>query len=261
MSILIDMNEIRKIQNVLEDYLEKRVAEKVAIKIYKVMQEDSSKKVESKFPISKFETIEIQGSKCDLYEKLMKHKPRHYSEKLFMNNLREAINHSIKTFHVFVNDPSIKDGKLQFYSGYVPDIGESYEELESIAKKNNLRLGSKNEYILFMGNIIHKLINEGWNEKDAWHSVCVDSNELGHYSNSKDSSFELELTGSRKIAGKCDMANTFKILAKDDKNDCFWIASGGFNCNSKKYPLTYMYTYSNFKYAFYVVPGVGWYVF
>ncbi len=92
-----------------------------------------------------------------------------------------------------------------------------------------------------MGWLITSLINEGWSEKDAWFAVCTDSRELGHYWNSWYVECEPEPTGSRKIAGKCDLANVLKFLAEEKKLDGYWIGggfhySGGYhapiaNCN------------------------------
>ena len=64
----------------------------------------------------------------------------------------------------------------------------------------------KDEYILFMGWLINSLIREGWSEKKAWFAVCTDSRELGHYCNSVKVKRDFEVTDSRMIAGKCDLA-------------------------------------------------------
>ena len=226
------MNNVQevKIQKALDEYLEKE----------------------------KFETIKIPGSDDHIYEKLKKHKPLNYIEENFIDEFKKSVKKHIKGFKVFVNDPSLVEGKLQFSPGFKPAVGLSYNELERFANENVFRLGTKDEYILFLGWFIDSLINEGWSEIAAWYVVCRDSKTLGHYNNSKNSKDDLEVTGSRKIIGKCDLANVYKILAKDEENDFFWIAGGCYSDNSYEYPLADFKQYRNCNY--HIDNGVGWFV-
>jgi len=206
---------------------------------------------------AEFETIKVEGSESMIYAKLMEHVTESEREIAFMMNLKKAISASVPDFEVFACDPSIdKNGKLQFVPGFKPAVGYSYNELDNLAKENGLRLGNKYEYVLFLGTLISQLIAEGWSEAEAWHSVCVDSEELGHYINSADAKNGLELTGSRKIAGKCDLANTRKILAKDACG--FWLTGGCYFRDSYDYPLADLNLCSIFgNHGNY---GVGWFV-
>lgn len=209
---------------------------------------------------AKFETIKIESSDSKIYATLMKHTPENYDEAVFKNTLKKAISASVQEFEVFACDPSIdENGKLQFVPGFKPAVGYSYNELENLAEENGLRLGSKFEYVLFLGTLINDLIAEGWSEADAWYSVCVDSKKMGHYWNSADAKHDFELTGSRKIAGKYDLANTHKILAADEKASGFLVAGGGYNYDGNCYPL------ANFKHFdgrdFHYIYSVGWFVF
>ena len=208
---------------------------------------------------AEFETIKVEGSESMIYAKLMEHVAASEKEKFFKMNLKEAISASVPDFEVFACDPSIdKNGKLQFVPGFKPAVGYSYDELNNLAKENGLRLGNKFEYVLFLGTLISQLISEGWSEEESWHSVCSDSKELGHYGNSADAKNDFELTGSRKIAGKYDLANTRKILAKDEKACGFWLAGGGCVDDSYLYPLAGLYL-DDF-YGSRNLVSVGWFV-
>ncbi len=207
---------------------------------------------------TEFETIKIPGSDSPVYAELLKHDPTNNAEMTFIYDLKKAISKSVKGFEVFVNDPSMDHDKLQFVSGFKPAVGYSYNEWEELAKENGLRLGTKDEYILFLGWLINSLINEGWSETGAWEAVCTDSRELGHYRNSADAKSDLEVTGSRMIAGKYDLANTRKILAGDERGGGFWIAGGNYNNYGNSDPLARLYL-SNYYYTHYNC-NVGWFV-
>lgn len=179
---------------------------------------------------TEIETILVEGSDSQIYSELLEYTPADGAEKRFLEDLKEAVDAGVKNFKVPICDPSIdENGFLQFVSGCKPAVGYSYNELKELANKNGVQLGSKNQYVLFLATIIHRLIEEGWSKKSALHAVCTDSTELGHYSNSADAKDDFELTGSRKIVGRCDLANTYKVLAKDEKSGGFWLAGGDYN--------------------------------
>ena len=242
----------KNVQAILNSYLEEDEAQEC---IEQLMADETKATTE-------FETIKIPGS-GPFYAELLKHKPVNDVEVKFIDNLKEAIGKSVKGFEVFVNDPSMDNGKLQFVPGFKPPaVGYSYNECEELAKENGLRLGTKDEYILFLGWLITGLINEGWSERDAWFAVCTNSKELGHYWDSadakKDAKNHFEPTGSRRIVGKCDLANTRKFLAKDEKAGGFWLAGGIYFNYGYDNPLANLYLFdgydnpNNF--------GVGWFV-
>lgn len=245
-----------KIEAILKSYLKKdEVEECLELLIGWQPLSETKTTVET----AEFETIKIEGSDSCIYAELMKHEPANIKEIKFKDNLKEAISSSVQEFEVFVCDPSIdENGKLQFVPGFDPAVGYSHRELENLAKKNGLRLGSKFEYVLFLGTLINKLIIEGWSDKDAWHAVCVDSYELGHYFNCTDAKDEFEPTGSRKKVGKCDLANTHKILALDKEARGFWEAGGDKYYDSDHFPLATLELSS--LYDEHDDDGVGWFV-
>ena len=206
---------------------------------------------------AEFETITVEGSDSQIYFDMLKYAPASETEKEFLEFLKEAVDAGVKTFKVPVCDPSIdENGSLQFVAGCKPAIGYSYNELKEIAIKNGVQLGSKNQYVLFLATIIHRLVEEGWSKADAFYAVCSDSTQLGHYWNSEKARHDFEVTGSRKIAGKCDLANTYKILRNDERAGGFWVASGSCNGFGDFGPLAGL----NYNCDGHFDDSVGWFV-
>lgn len=102
------------------------------------------------------------------------------------------------------------------------------------------------------------MVEEGWSMADAFYAVCTDSTRLGHYWNSEKARHDFEVTGSRKIAGKCDLANTYKILRNDEKAGGFWVASGDYSIDGDDFPLASFLL--NDRYDGHSSTGVGWFV-
>ena len=208
---------------------------------------------------AEFETITVEGSDSQIYFDMLKYAPASETEKEFLEFLKEAVDAGVKTFKVPVCDPSIdENGSLQFVAGCKPAVGYSYNELKEIAIKNGVQLGSKNQYVIFLATIIHRLVEEGWSKADAFFAVCTDSTQLGHYWNSEKARHDFEVTGLRKIAGKCDLANTYKILKNDEKAGGFWFAGGGYYGDGGDDPLAYLNLCCN--YDNHCNLSVGWFV-
>ncbi len=208
---------------------------------------------------AEFETITVEGSDSQIYFDMLKYAPASETEKEFLEFLKEAVDAGVKTFKVPVCDSSIdENGSLQFVAGCKPAVGYSYNELKEIAIKNGVQLGSKKQYVIFLATIIHRLVEEGWSKADAFFAVCTDSTQLGHYWNSEKARHDFEVTGSRKIAGKCDLANTYKILRNDEKAGGFWFAGGGYYGDGGDDPLAYLNLCCN--YDNHCNLSVGWFV-
>lgn len=209
---------------------------------------------------TEIETILVECSDSQIYSELLEYTPADSAEKRFLENLKKAVDAGVKNFKVPICDPSIdENGSLQFVAGRKPAVGYSYNELKELANKNGVQLGSKNQYVLFLATIIHRLIEEeGWAKKSALHAVCTDSTKLGHYCNSANAKGEFEPTGSRMITGKCDLANICKILAKDEKAGGFWLAGGFYFDNGNNSPLARLSLHSD--YDFPDRYSVGWFV-
>lgn len=211
--------------------------------------------------IHPFETIKVEGSSSRAYAKLLEYEPENEAEHLFLKRLKTAINAQVGAFEVPVCDPSIdEDGNLQFVPGKKPAVGLSYNEIEELAKKNGLHHGDFNQWHLFCGTMSGRVMEEyGWSLSKALYAICKNSRELGHYCDSPDAKHELEPTGSRMIAGKCDLGNTCKILAKDESaGGGFWLAGGSYKHDGNYCPLACLDLYCD--YDGHCNIGVGWFV-
>lgn len=205
----------------------------------------------------------IEASKLSLKDKFLKYEPQTHNQEEFKKDLTSAIKSGLLDFYRPIYDPSIdENGNIVFVAGKKPAVGHSYNWWVEAAKKyvsdHKIRLGTKNEYVAFLGVLIKKLVIGGWSIADAWEAVCDDSRMLGHYLNSQNSKRNFEKTGSREICGFFDLANTFKILAWDDEAGGFWLASGNSYGDSNRYPLADLGLFYNRDFDYF--SSVGWYV-
>ena len=204
----------------------------------------------------------IQASKISLDDKFMKYRPKTDEEKAFKKLLTEAIKSGLKDFYRPVIDPSFNDDKsgICYEFGRKPAVGKSYNWWKEKARElsSNSRLGTRYEYVAFLGVLIKNLVESGWSISKSWNAVCTDSKELGHYWNSENAKHAFEGTGSREVCGFYDLANTYKILAEDEEASGFWLAGGLCYGNSSNFPLAdlnlYDFRYDDHDY------GVGWLV-
>jgi hypothetical protein len=188
----------------------------------------------------------VEASKLSLDDKFMKHNPTTAKEKEFKELLTKVIRKGIKDFYRPKYDPSFYgDGTdVTFKAGNKPAVGKFYNWWKKVAKEfmpeRRSRLGTKSEYVAFLGVLIKKLVeDEKWSVAKAWDAVCNNSKELGHYLNSEDAKHRFEDTGMREICGFFDLANAYKILAEDE-DDCtggFWLAGGGYNTGGRYHSL------------------------
>lgn len=187
----------------------------------------------------------IEASKLSLDDKFMKHRPKNKREKKFKELLTNVIRRGIKDFYRPKYDPSFNgDGTgVSFKAGKNPAGFITFKIWKELAKefmpKRCSRLGTKSEYVAFLGVLIKQLVADGWSVAEAWNAVCNDSKKLGHYRNSDDANKDGEYTGMREICGFFDLGNTCKLL-DIDYDDCpygFWEASGCYSSYSDDYPL------------------------
>ena len=205
----------------------------------------------------------IPASKLSLTDDFMRHTPKTKSEEELRKELVEVIRTRVPDFYRPRLDPSLdKQGKICYQAGLNPAVGESYNWWEENAKEfcpeRKSRLGTKSEYVAFLGVLLKKLVASGWSIADAWNAVCNDSWELGHYRNSESALYNFEPTGSREICGFCDLGNTFKIVAEDKEAGGFWIAGGEYIDDGSDNPLNGL-EHSIYRYGGYFY-GVGWLV-
>lgn len=183
----------------------------------------------------------VEASKLRLHDEFMQYKPKTDEERKFKLLLAKAIKSGLMDFRRPKGDPSFNKGGICYEYGKAPAVGKSYNWWNQVAKKfkpeYNSRLGTKTEYVAFLGVLIKQLVEIGWSIEKAWDAVCNDSKELGHYWDSKNAKHDYESTGCREICGFYDLANCFKILAEDEGASGFWIAGGYYGSNSCHCPL------------------------
>jgi len=184
----------------------------------------------------------IKASELSLDDEFMQYQPKTDREKKFKEWLEEVIKKGIDDFWRPRMDPSFdKKGNICFKAGEKPAVGKSYKWWRENARKFNpkrkSRLGTKSQYIAFLGVLIKALVAEDWDIDEAWNAVCNDSKKLGHYWNSENAKHTFEPTGSRAIAGFYDLANAYKILAEDEEAGGFWVAGGSYYFDGDYYPL------------------------
>lgn len=200
-----------------------------------VMEEHESKKeanATNNVSIENFDEMFpiVEVSKLSLDDEFLKHKPKTKKQRKLKNSIVEGIKFGLSDFRCPTMDPSEdKNGNIIFKKGSNPAVGHTSswwdkKALQFMPTKNS-REGIQKEYDAFLGVLIKELLNLGYTVEEAWEAVCDDSCELGHYKNSKNSKPYLEPTGSRKVGRWYDLANTYKIIKKDDGSG-YLIASG-----------------------------------
>lgn len=186
------------------------------------------------------ECILVEASKLSLKDVFMSHKPKTKKEKEFKAILTEVIKSGIEDFYRPAMDPSFANKactKIHYNAGDLPATGKSYNWWEETVKDSKWCLGTKAQYVAFLGVLIKMLVAKGWTCCEAWDAICNDSKNLGHYRNSDNAKNQFEYTGSREICGFFDLANTYKILAKDGETGGFWLAGGSCNYDGCNGPL------------------------
>ena len=211
--------------------------------------------------IANDECILVEASKLSLKDIFMSHKPKTEAEKKFKATLTEVIKNGIEDFYRPAMDPSFSDKeetKIHNKAGEKPAVGKSYNWWEETVKDSEWCLGTKAQYVAFLGVLIKMLVAKGWTVAEAWDAVCNDSKNLGHYWNSDNEKHQFEDTGSREVCGFFDLANTYKILAEDEEAGGFWLAGGYYNFYGYYDPLADLVL--NFSYNKNHYYGVAWLV-
>ena len=201
---------------------------------------------ESTVKNEKIPSIFVEGAGSPFYDRLRKYKPKHSDDwesperkvENFILEFQNACKSGIGSFRVPVYDPSL-DGncKLQFVSGMEPLTGWSYKKYEKMAKDNNLALGTYEQWFLFLGTIILRMVDiDGWTLGRAIKAVAYDSSRLADYSSEKKERKQAMKTGSHEVVGKFDLGNLYKILNREESNR-YLLAGGVYYCTGKQTPL------------------------
>ena len=158
---------------------------------------------------------------------------------VFLKNLSDAIAAKVAPFEVIACDPSINNYEIKFDGMFKNSEGRSYNQLEKLATNNGLLLCSKEQYILFLATIIHRLIEEGWSEEDAFCAVCTDSMKIWSYCTRDEAKMKFKTfqTASRTLTWIEGIRDRMHILKKDEENGVFYIAGGICGLHGSNSPL------------------------
>lgn len=243
---------IRKFQSVVKNFTKEGIFMKTSTDMK--FEDFKGRKVKVKL---------VEGSKLSLDDDFMQHEPKSLNERNLKHVLTRLINDGIQDFYRPVCDPSFdSEGDICYEFGNLPAIGRSYNWWAAHAKEytpqHTCRIGTIHEYEVFLGVLIKGLVAKGWSKKKAWKAVCDDSKDLGHYGNSKNHYFTFERTGSRKVLGYYDLANTLKLLTSYSSSN--YIAASSFHrYNGNAFPLSSYRHYCGFDYESNIC--VGWLIF
>lgn len=190
--------------------------------------------------------ILIEAEMLSMHDEFMKYEPNTDRERELKALISEVIEKKVKNFYRPNCDPAFtSNGGICFEYGYKPAVGKSYYWWKNAAKEykpeRNSRLGTRLEYVAFLGVLIKKLIDEGMTVEQAWNSVCNDSVELGHCWNSKNAQKEYETTGSRQYCGFYDLVNVNKVLSNDEDDGTYWRAGATCHDYCSKSSISYLY--------------------
>jgi len=215
--------------------------------------------------------VTIEASKLSLEDNFMRHQPSSRNEEIIKSRLEFLISKGIKDFWRFRIDPSFDiDGEVVFLPGCRPAVGKSYawweEKANTFLPEHGSRLGTKDEYIAFLGVLIKKLTEKGESVKNAWHMVCNDSAKLGYYESQyryvkRRGGYrpgDFAHTSNTLACGFFDLANTYKILARNNEGEGFFLAGGPYNELSNVFPLAEIGHFANSDCPIFY--GVGWLV-
>jgi len=205
----------------------------------------------------------IEASKLSMDDEFMQYRPKTDREKEFKDLLENVIKKGIADFWCPRMDPTLDEAEnICFKAGEKPAVGKSYNWWRENAKNFNprwsSRLGTRSQYVAFLGVLIKALVAEDWTVDEAWNLVCNDSRQLGNYCDSQNAKHDFEPTDSRAIAVFYDLVNTYKILKDTEETGGFWLAGGS--------RLDYSYFYPLADLTYHVscdcdnVIGVGWIV-
>lgn len=156
-----------------------------------------------------------------------------YEQQKFKKLLIKVIRNGINDFWVPIRDPSMQEvyEKLHLKPNFNPVLDLSYYFWQTyainICHERHSRLGSRTEWIAFLGVLIKKLFETGYEPNEAWNLVCK----------------KYEDPSPINACGFYDLEKTFKMLKSspedvylfedDFSENTVFLAGGLYNKNSK----------------------------
>lgn len=167
---------------------------------------------QEKFPV-------VKASELSIKDSFMRFAPNTENQILLQESLICQIERGAQDFRRPAIDPSLDaDGNIIYMAGKEPALGIHPELLEQKAKdfmpKLNSRIGSNQEYDLFLGTLIKFLVEKRNHPVAmAWAEVCFSSELLANTANSPiPYGNGMETTGSRVQGVWADLGNVQKIV-------------------------------------------------
>lgn len=189
--------------------------------------------------------LKIDTSKKDFYDVVLNLTVVDDEIAQFIEAIEEVKEAEIGKFWIPVYAPALQGNEIVFMEGKRPAIGHSFgwwekkvKEMPTIEEKH-WEVGSEYQYYAFLVYLINSLINNGWKPKKAIEAIVFDSSKLGHFCNSENAKEnKFEPTGSRKVCGVFDLANTAKFLSCTNKESGgYWLATGDYTDTGNCFPL------------------------
>jgi len=190
----------------------------------------------------------IDPTQGGFYDNVLNYTSENDDIRAFIEAIREVQDARLSPFYRPTMDPSLEGDNVRFKKGNKPAVGNSFNFWKQKAKEmpavegRKWRLGTEYQYYTFLVYLINNWVQNGWDCKTAIEAVVLNSNELGHYWNSKDAKHDFEETGSREVCNIFDLANTCKLLAcSNEEAGGLWVAGGYYDVNSSDCPLADLY--------------------
>ena len=191
----------------------------------------------------------VEASKLRVNDDFMLLEPKTKKGKLLKTQIQKAIESGLNDFLKPVYDPSFvnfdpdykKDDNLTFEPKKEPILRRTFEWWEEVAKSVGGHIATRTEYNAFLGVLI-KALFEKKNSEIVWDLVANNKEWLGTFipGGTSNSFKKVYQTGTTKVCGFDDLANTYKLLKEDDPTGGFLIASGVFTGKKTNYSLSDM---------------------
>jgi len=179
----------------------------------------------------------VEASKLNLTDDFMKYRPKNIKEWKFKMALKSVIRKGIPDFWCMRMNPFLVPGVrrpidfngIDFKKEPVP-LDEMIETTcanwwhiaRELCPKRKSRLGTKSQYIAFLGVLIKRLVEDGRDVDEAWDVVCNDSTKLVFGEKLK--------LNNRDFYG---ITETFKIITSNNRSK-FLLAGGYFKTQSNR---------------------------
>lgn len=155
-----------------------------------------------------------EEERAEVAEWLSTTEPATENQSKFLQIVKAALRYINYDYRISTIEPSIdEDGKLFFEKGQEIVIKNSISAWENLGKSFAPELGSRlaDKYELHLW-YAYRIAKGYWTIQ----YVCDDSSAAGNYSNSPDSTHELEASGAREVGGFCDgTGNIRKVVSSD----------------------------------------------